>query len=83
MDEAEIKRLVGLVVDRTMRLDFSWDWPGGVALYGVCRAWEAAGGTRWIEDGEARADDGRGKGEGKRSGRRKDANAANPAVTPQ
>ncbi len=33
--------------------------------------------------GEARADDGRGKGEGKRSGRRKDANAANPAVTPQ
>lgn len=32
--------------------------------------------------GEARAE-GRGKGEGKRGGRRKDANAANPAVTPQ
>jgi Predicted unsaturated glucuronyl hydrolase involved in regulation of bacterial surface properties, and related proteins len=26
-----------------MRLDFSWDWPGGVALYGVCRAYEATG----------------------------------------
>jgi unsaturated rhamnogalacturonyl hydrolase len=48
MDEVEVRRLIGLVVDRTIRLDFSWDWPGGVALYGVCRAWEATGEERYI-----------------------------------
>jgi unsaturated rhamnogalacturonyl hydrolase len=48
MDERELRRLIGLVVDRTMRLDFSWDWPGGVALYGVCRAWEATGEDRYL-----------------------------------
>jgi unsaturated rhamnogalacturonyl hydrolase len=57
MDEAEIKRLIGLVVDRTMRLDFSWDWPGGVALYGVCRAYETTGEARYIEAVKAWVDE--------------------------
>ena len=57
MDEAEIKRLIGLVADRTMRLDFSWDWPGGVALYGVCRAYEATGEARYIESVKAWVDE--------------------------
>jgi unsaturated rhamnogalacturonyl hydrolase len=48
VDKQELRRLIGLVVDRTMRLDFSWDWPGGVALYGVCRAWEATGEERYL-----------------------------------
>jgi unsaturated rhamnogalacturonyl hydrolase len=48
MDEPLLRRLIALVVDRTMRLDFSWDWPGGVALYGVCRAWEATGEERYV-----------------------------------
>ncbi len=48
MDESGIRSLIGLVVDRTMRLDFSWDWPGGVALYGVARAWEATGEERYL-----------------------------------
>jgi unsaturated rhamnogalacturonyl hydrolase len=57
MDEAEIERLIGLVSDRTMRLDFSWDWPGGVALYGVCRAFEATGEERYIESVKAWVDE--------------------------
>jgi unsaturated rhamnogalacturonyl hydrolase len=57
MDEAKLRALVGLVVGRTMRLDFSWDWPGGVALYGVCRAWEATGEEGYLASAKAWVDE--------------------------
>lgn len=57
MNESELRDLIGLVVDRTMRLDFSWDWPGGVALYGVCRAWEATGEERYLAAAKAWVDE--------------------------
>lgn len=42
-DEEHIKATIDRVIDRTLRMDFSWDWPGGVAFYGVCEAYEATG----------------------------------------
>ncbi|GIO16112.1 unsaturated rhamnogalacturonyl hydrolase YesR [Cohnella xylanilytica] len=48
-DENEIKRVIDRVVDRTFRMDFSWDWPGGVAFYGVCEAYEATGKEEYLQ----------------------------------
>ena len=39
-DEPKLRATIDLVVKRTMKIDFSWDWPAGVAFYGVSRAWE-------------------------------------------
>ena len=32
-----------------MRMDLTWDWPGGVAYYGVCEAYLATGKKEYIE----------------------------------
>lgn len=40
-DENEIRQVIDRVVHRTFRMDFNWDWPGGVAFYGVAEAFEA------------------------------------------
>ena len=47
-DENHIRDVIDRVVDRTFRMDFSWDWPGGVAFYGVAEAYEATGNERYI-----------------------------------
>ena len=31
------------IVERTMRMDMTWDWPCGVAYYGVSEAYEKTG----------------------------------------
>ena len=31
-----------------MRMDLTWDWPGGVAYYGVCEAFKATGKEEYI-----------------------------------
>ena len=40
-DKKEIETVIDAVVKRTMRMDLTWDWPGGVAYYGVCCAYSA------------------------------------------
>lgn len=40
-EENDIISAIDRVVDRTFRMDFGWDWPGGVAFYGVCEAYAA------------------------------------------
>ncbi|MEF2966040.1 glycoside hydrolase family 88 protein [Paenibacillus sp. M1] len=47
-DEQQIKDVIHRVVERTFRMDFSWDWPGGVAFYGVCEAYEATGREEYL-----------------------------------
>ena len=47
-DEEHIKAVIDRVIDRTLRMDFSWDWPGGVAFYGVCEAYEATGKEEYL-----------------------------------
>ncbi|MDF2925627.1 MAG: YesR3 [Paenibacillaceae bacterium] len=48
-DEQEILTVIDRVVDRTFRMDFDWDWPGGVAFYGVAEAYEATGKQEYME----------------------------------
>ncbi|HZG84018.1 glycoside hydrolase family 88 protein [Paenibacillus sp.] len=43
LDEQEIRDRIDRVVHRTFQMDFDWDWPGGVAFYGVSEAYEATG----------------------------------------
>lgn len=38
-----LKQCMDKVVDAAFSMDYTWDWPAGVAFYGVARAWEATG----------------------------------------
>ena len=42
-DKAQIEQTIDAVVARTMRMDMTWDWPCGVAYYGICEAYEVTG----------------------------------------
>ena len=47
-DKKEIEAAIDAIVKRTMRMDLTWDWPGGVAYYGVCEAFKATGKEEYI-----------------------------------
>jgi unsaturated rhamnogalacturonyl hydrolase len=47
-DEAQIRNVIDRIVDRTFRMDFNWDWPAGVAFYGVATAYEATGNEKYL-----------------------------------
>lgn len=40
-DRQQIEAAIDKIVRRTMRMDMTWDWPCGVAYYGIARAYEA------------------------------------------
>ena len=42
-DKQQIEQVLDRMVERTMRMDMTWDWPCGVAYYGICAAYEATG----------------------------------------
>jgi unsaturated rhamnogalacturonyl hydrolase len=48
-NKEEILDLIDLVAKRTMNMDFGWDWPAGVAFYGISRAWEVTGRKEYID----------------------------------
>ncbi len=48
-DEQQIIETIDRVVKRTMNMDFTWDWPCGVAFYGISKAWEATGKQEYID----------------------------------
>lgn len=48
-DPADIKPIIGRIVDYTFSMDLTWEWPCGVAYYGVSRAFEATGETNYLE----------------------------------
>lgn len=39
-DRNKIEETIDKIVERTMRMDMTWDWPCGVAYYGISRAYE-------------------------------------------
>lgn len=57
IDEEKIRSVIDRVVDRTFRMDFSWDWPGGVAFYGVCEAFKATGKAEYLDRVKAWVDE--------------------------
>ncbi len=40
-DAHKLRTVIDRVVQRTFAMDFDWDWPAGVAFYGVAEAYEA------------------------------------------
>ncbi|NOU79038.1 glycoside hydrolase 105 family protein [Paenibacillus sp. LMG 31459] len=45
----ELKQVIGRVADYTFGMDLTWDWPCGVAFYGISRAYEATGDKSYLE----------------------------------
>lgn len=56
-DKQQIEQVLDRMVERTMRMDMTWDWPCGVAYYGICRAYEATGRQAFLEPVKARVDE--------------------------
>ncbi len=56
-DKKEVENAIDSIVKRTMRMDLTWDWPGGVAYYGVCEAYLATGKKEYIEMLKERIDE--------------------------
>ncbi|SDN87835.1 glycoside hydrolase family 88/105 protein [Alkalicoccus daliensis] len=48
-DEQQIKEVIDNVVERTFNMDFPWDWPGGVAFYGITEAYDATGKSEYMD----------------------------------
>lgn len=39
-DKTQVEQVIDRIVKRTMNMDLTWDWPCGVAYYGICEAYE-------------------------------------------
>lgn len=39
-DKKQIEEVIGTIVRKTMNMDLTWDWPCGVAYYGIAKAYE-------------------------------------------
>jgi len=48
-DRKNIEHLIDLVVNKTMNMDLTWDWPCGVAYYGISEAYENTGKKEYLE----------------------------------
>lgn len=53
----EIEKIIDNVVRKTMTMDLTWDWPCGVAYYGVSRAYEVTGNKEYLDMLKAWADE--------------------------
>ncbi|WP_028549769.1 glycoside hydrolase family 88/105 protein [Paenibacillus sp. UNC451MF] len=56
-DEQAIKQTLDRIVERTSNMDFTWDWPAGVAYYGISCAYAATKNeaylnvmTKWVDE---------------------------------
>lgn len=56
-DKNKIIETMKKVSERTMRMDMTWDWPCGVAYYGICKAYEATGDKEFLEPLKERIDE--------------------------
>lgn len=56
-DREQIEELVDKIVLRTMRMDMPWDWPCGVAYYGISRAWEVTKNEKYLNLMKDRVDE--------------------------
>lgn len=51
-----LPQVIDAVVRKTMEMDLRWDWPCGVAYYGVAAAYEATGNREYLDLLKARMD---------------------------
>ncbi len=55
-DRAQVETTIKQMIDKTLNMDLLWDWPCGVAYYGVATAYEVLGDASIIERLQARID---------------------------
>lgn len=49
VEKEALLQTIDSVVRKTLDMDLTWDWPCGVAYYGVTRAWQATGNREYID----------------------------------
>lgn len=49
VDEQELLSIIDQVATYTLDMDLTWDWPCGVAYYGVSRAFEVTGEQKYLD----------------------------------
>lgn len=47
-DKKQLADVIDRIVDKTMEMDLTWDWPCGVAYYGVSEAYEKTKNERYL-----------------------------------
>lgn len=47
-DKAQIEEVIDKIVKKTMNMDLTWDWPCGVAYYGISDAYEKTGKVEYL-----------------------------------
>jgi len=52
-----LKEICDRIVDYTFDMDLTWDWPGGVAFYGVGRLYEVTGDEKYLQKMKAWVDE--------------------------
>ncbi len=57
MDAERVTQAIDAIVKRTMMMDMTWDWPCGVAYYGVCEAYRVTGKKEYLDLLKARVDE--------------------------
>lgn len=48
-DKSQISEVIDRIVHKTMNMDLTWDWPCGVAYYGISEAYAATGNKEYLE----------------------------------
>lgn len=48
-DKKEIEGVIDKIVKKTMNMDLTWDWPCGVAYYGISDAYEKTGKKEYLD----------------------------------
>ena len=56
-DKSVIEDAIDRIVKKTMNMDLTWDWPCGVAYYGICRAYRATGKKEYLDMLKDRVDE--------------------------
>ncbi|MDR3120332.1 MAG: glycoside hydrolase family 88 protein [Clostridiales bacterium] len=56
-DENQVLTLIDRMVKKTVQMDLTWDWPCGVAYYGLTQAYKATGKDEYINLLKARVDE--------------------------
>lgn len=56
-DKKQVEEIVDKIVKRTMNMDMVWDWPCGVAYYGISRAYEVTKNEKYLNLVKDRVDE--------------------------
>lgn len=56
-DTEQLRIVMDAVVHKTMKMDMTWEWPCGVAYYGICEAYRVTGKKEYMKLVQERVDE--------------------------